>query len=420
MREGSLFTDDEKQELGIESSSAVTEPEEGQENKPVVTPVAEAEKPTEGKTEEGTEQATTEESTAETEKQTEEESQTTKEEKTEVKEEPVFDVGGFNKFFGKEFKDENEIKGLFEKVEKSSDYDEKVTKISEYENTLKEKDERIKALEESLDPLSYFDSEASYKATQIKKQMPGKDPVLIEKVITSDLSKVSDFELLVDEFLLDNPGFGGDRTRAANVLIKKHGIDPEEKPEEWDSVTKDELMVDANRARERFKGLADKVELPTVVKPEDRAAAQAQQEEELKTSWKEPIGRISEYKEETIKDDDGNVMLKFTVPDDFKSSIGKEVEAMVTSSGIPVNEDSLKFIEATIRKEMIFQNLPKILKVYGSDLESQWQKKKDEEEGNATPPNKQTAPENMSEEGKQQGLEKMLDDLENASHEGYA
>ena len=418
MREGSLFTDDEKQELGIESSSAVTEPEEGQENKPVAEPVAEVEEPTEGKTEEGTEQKPTEESTAETEKQTEEESQTTKEEKT--KEEPVFDVGGFNKFFGKEFKDENEIKGLFEKVEKSSDYDEKVTKISEYENTLKEKDERIKALEESLDPLSYFDSEASYKATQIKKQMPGKDPVLIEKVITSDLSKVSDFELLVDEYLLDKPGFGGDRTRAANVLIKRHGIDPEEKPEEWDSVTKDELMVDANRARERCKGLADKVELPTVVKPEDRAAAQAQQEEELKTSWKEPIGRISEYKEETIKDDDGNVMLKFTVPDDFKSSIGKEVEAMVTSSGIPVNEDSLKFIEATIRKEMIFQNLPKILKVYGSDLESQWQKKKDEEEGNVTPANKQTAPENMSEEGKQQGLDKMLDDLENASHEGYA
>jgi len=418
MREGSLFTDDEKQELGIESSSAVTEPEEGQENKPVAEPVAEVEEPTEGKTEEGTEQATTEGSTAETEKQTEEESQTTKEEKT--KEEPVFDVGGFNKFFGKEFKDENEIKGLFEKVEKSSDYDEKVTKISEYEDTLKEKDERIKALEESLDPLSYFDSEASYKATQIKKQMPGKDPVLIEKVITSDLSKVSDFDVLVDEALLDNPGFGGDRTRAANLLIKKHGIDPEEKPEEWDSVTKDELMVDANRARERFKGLADKVELPTVVKPEDRAAAQAQQEEELKTSWKEPIGRISEYKEETIKDDDGNVMLKFTVPDDFKSSIGKEVEAMVTSSGIPVNEDSLKFIEATIRKEMIFQNLPKILKVYGSDLESQWQKKKDEEEGNVTPANKQTAPENMSEEGKQQGLDKMLDDLENASHEGYA
>jgi len=418
MGEGSLFTDDEKQELGIDYSSAVTEPEEGQENKPVAAPVAEAEKPTEDKTEEGAEQKPIEESTAETEKQTEEESQTTKEEKT--KEEPVFDVGGFNKFFGKEFKDENEIKGLFEKVEKSSDYDEKVTKISEYEDTLKEKDERIKALEESLDPLSYFDSEASYKATQIKKQMPGKDPVLIEKVITSDLSKVSDFELLVDEYLLDNPGFGGDRTRAANVLIKRHGIDPEEKPEEWDSVTKDELMVDANRARERFKGLADKVELPTVVKPEDRAAVQAQQEEALKASWKEPIGRISEYKEETITDDDGNVMLKFTVPDDFKSSIGKEVEAMVTSSGIPVNEDSLKFIEATIRKEMIFQNLPKILKVYGSDLESQWQKKKDEEEGNVTPANKQTAPENMSEEGKQQGLDKMLDDLENASHEGYA
>jgi hypothetical protein len=413
--ESSLFSEDQKQEWGIESSPAASEPEEGQETKPDANPEGESQEQPKAEEQEAAQETPPEEGTAETEQEAAEESQTTEGE--EKKETPTFDLESFNKFFDKSFEKEDELRSLFEKAEKVTDYDEKVSKISEYESHLQERDERIKELEESLDPLSYFSSPESYKAEMIKKQMPDKDPVLIEKVIKSDLSKETDFDVLVDEFLMDNPGFSGDRTRAANVLMKRHGIDPEDNPEEWDAVTKDELMVDANKARNRFRELADKVELPQAVSPEERAAQKEQALTELKESWKEPIERIAQYDKEVITDDEGNKLFEFTVPDDFKSSIKDYAEGLVTSGEAPANKETLAFLEDTIRKEMIYQNLPKILKVYKSDLESQWQEQKDKEEGNTTPPNKQTAPEGSAEEGKLPGIADMISSLDGSKRE---
>lgn len=409
-----MFSDEFIKEQGIKTddSPAESEPEEGQENKTDVTPETSEGKSTAEDKQEPQEQET-EQSTAETETESVEESQTTEETEkesgeTKEEEEPAFDVQAINKFFEKDFKDEDEVRALFDRGEKTADYDEKVNKLSEYESILQEKDKQIEQLKESLNPLSYFTDENAYKAEMIKKQMPDKDPVLIEKVIKSDLSKTKDFDILVDEYLMDNPSFTGDRTRAANVLMDEYGIDAEEDAEEWSQVTKDKIMVSANKARNRFTGLADEVEMPEVVSPEERQAQAEQQAAELKQSWEKPLDRLSNYEQEVITDDEGNKLFDFTVPDDFKSQVRDYTEALVTEGQIPLNEDTQKFVEATIRKEMIYQNLPKILKVYRSDLESQWQQQKDKEEANTTPPNKQTAPDKGAEEGKTPGLSDMI------------
>jgi len=312
--------------------------------------------------------------------------------KEEPTEQTEFNLETFNKFFETDFKEVDDVKGLFEKVDKYSDYDEKVNKLTEFENTLKDKDKEITKLRESLDPRSYFSSDDAFKAEMIRKQHPDKDPVIIEKVIKSDLNKQKDFDVLVDDFLMDNPTFGGDRTRAEKVLMKRYGIDPDESPEEWEQVTKDEIMVEASKAKKKFQQLSDEVEMPEVISPEEREQQKAEALDNLKKSWKEPLDRIAQYEKEVIKDSEGNVMLEFEIPESFRSEIRDYAEAMVTSGEFPVNEESLAFVEDNVRKLAVAEYLPKLLEVYGNQLQSEWQRQKDEEEGNTKPPNRDVAP----------------------------
>jgi len=223
-----------------------------------------------------------------------------------------------------------------------------------------------------------------------------------------DLSKIKDFDMLVYDYLMENPGLGGDMTRAANVLLDELGIDPEDNPEEWSTVIKDKMLIKANKARKEFSKLANEVEMPEVLTPEERLAQKEQAKAELKTLWDEPIDRIAQYEKEAIKDDEGNILFDYDVPEDFRGHIKEYVESMVLSGELPVNEEMLNFIESDIRKNMITQNLSKILKVYKSQLESEWQEQKDKEEGNTEPPNKVTAPEGQVETGNTPSLADML------------
>lgn len=401
-----LFSEDFIKEHGIETAPAEEQVQEGQEQaaegveQPQTTDTKEVKQET---TAEGEQPTKGEQETTEAKEEAEKEAQAEKEIKK-----PEFDINTLNQFFEKDFKDTDEIKGVFESVEKIKDYDEKVQKLEEYENTLREKDTLIAELKESVDPLQYFTDEAALKASMLKKQFPDKDPVIIEKLMKGDLSKIKDFDMLVYGYLMDNPGLEGNMTRAANVLMDELGIDPEENSEEWSTVLKDKILVRANKARQEFNKLASEVKMPEVLTPEDRLAQKEQMKAELKKSWDEPLNRIAQYEKEAIADDEGNTLFEFDVPDEFKGHIKEYVEGMVLSGDLPVNEETLRFIEQDIRKNMIAQNLPKILKIYKSQLESQWQEDKDKEEGNTEPPNKATATDTQVETGKYPTIQDML------------
>ena len=132
--------------------------------------------------------------------------------------------------------------------------------------------------------------------------------------------------------------------------------------------------------------------MPDVISLEDRERQKTEVLANLKESWKEPLDRIAQYEKEVIKDDEGNVMLEFEIPELFRNESREYTEAMVTSGEFPVNEESLAFVQDNVRKLAIAQYLPKILEVYGNQLESEWQRQKDEEEGNTQPPNRDVAP----------------------------
>ena len=401
MDEGNkLFSDEFIKEQSIETAPAEEQVQKGQEQA-----AEEAEQPQDTEKKE-----IKEESTAEEKQPTEREQETTetKETKDAQVEKPEFDLSTINKFFEKDFKSVDEVRNLFDGVGETKDYDEKVQKLESYENTLKEKDALIAELKESIDPMRYFVDEGALKASLIKKQFPDKDPVIIEKLMKGDLSKIKDFDMLVYDYLMENPGLGGDMTRAANVLLDELGIDPEDNPEEWSTVIKDKMLIKANKARKEFSKLANEVEMPEVLTPEERLAQKEQAKAELKTLWDEPIDRIAQYEKEAIKDDEGNILFDYDVPEDFRGHIKEYVESMVLSGELPVNEEMLNFIESDIRKNMITQNLSKILKVYKSQLESEWQEQKDKEEGNTEPPNKVTAPEGQVETGNTPSLADML------------
>ena len=319
-------------------------------------------------------------------------------------EQPIeFELEKFNTLFETKYENTDDIKGLIEAANKVSGYEEQLGKIPQFESDLKARDEEIKTLKESLDPLKYFSSDTAYKAEALRIQHPDKDPVMIEKVIKSDLSNTSDMNVLIDKVLLNTPSFDSDRARAEAIVRDKYGIEEDEKPEEWSQLTKDKMLMDANTARSEFKALAETVNLPEVISPEDRAAQIAADKAALTASWEEPLKSIAQYDKETLTDAEGNVLLEFDVPDEFKAGIKDYATALIDSGGLPVNKETLNFIESDIRKNNIASNITNILAAYKGKLESEWLANKDKEEGNDVPLNTDTAP---PQEGELSGLEK--------------
>jgi hypothetical protein len=69
-----------------------------------------------------------------------------------------------------------------------------------------------------------------------------------------------------------------------------------------------------------------------------------------------------------------------------------ELEGMVVDGGLEVNDDSISALREQVRQTLIAENLPKILSLAKTKWASEWQRVKDEAEGNTVQPNTKSAP----------------------------
>ncbi|MFA5638699.1 MAG: hypothetical protein WC961_07465 [Anaerovoracaceae bacterium] len=300
-------------------------------------------------------------------------------------EQPAF-FEEINKRFSTELKSEDDFKSLLEASKQVQSYKEKEQTWSAFETEKESLTNKITELESQLNPLSYFSSPEAYKAEQLRKQMPSKDPLILQEIVMQDVNKMDSFEVLVKEKMLSTSGLKKENVEAA--LMKKYGIDSDTPREEWDDIAKTEIAIDAQAAREKFEELKSKVELPDV-------KTQEQIKAELDSLKENKIKEIAPYQDKFKSFDKftrkiGDEQFEFDVPSDYKESLSDMFKGFFVEGNLPVNETNLEIVVELRDALFLLRNFDKIHEVIKKSAVSETVEKTDELLHNKQPQNTAT------------------------------
>jgi hypothetical protein len=302
---------------------------------------------------------------------------------------PVFDINNFNKFFESPLKGEAEVR---EALKRANEFEGISKKYQESELSRKTLEEKNKELSAAQDPLKHFSSKDAYIAEQIRIKRPDLEPSVVAKLISGDTSKLADFDLLAHEALMQNPNIIGGLEGARELIAKRYDIDPEESPEKWERVSRNLMMEARIAAEQRVAQLKSQIPLPTSTTPEEAAAVRAEQVQKIKSSWAPYVNEMSGFDKLTVPGEAGSVILEMEVPKAFRDSLPDYFNAVIEQTGIEATPENLKNVIVARNKDFVYEYLPKILEVYGSNLRSQIEKEYAEKFGNTLPPNNNIAP----------------------------
>ena len=295
-------------------------------------------------------------------------------------------VEEFNKTFGTQYKSHEEIKPLTELPSKLKEYEEKETSYKTFVEQEKTYKSKIEELESSLNPLKHFSSPEAYIAEQLRIQHPDKNPILLQEIATTDLSKLDDVKVLVKSILLEQPDLA--ESDVEDYLQEEYGIDKDTPREEWSNALKTKISIKASEKRKELGVLKSQINLPEVMTPEQREAKIAEQKETTKKAIEPYAEKFAQYDKfaRTV----GDKQFEFVVPDEYKEGLKPMFEAFFLS-GNEVNENNLKSIQEVRDGQMLLQNFDSVYRAIESDVEARLRRETDETLGNTTPPNTATA-----------------------------
>jgi len=305
----------------------------------------------------------------------------------------------FNKRFSAGYKSDDELADSFKSVTKVSEYEEKLKEAGEFKSKAEEltkaqkawSDEKAK-LEAKINPLTFFRDEKAFVAEQLRRQFPDRDPMAIERLITSDLSRMDKMELLAQKMLLDTPEIEGGIEGAKEAVLADMGIDPSSTPEEWDRVTKNKITVRANQAKKELEEFQKSVEIPKVKTEAELQAEVVAHQEGLKKNWTPFVDKMTAIDKMQIPAEDGTVLATIDIPAEWRQDIKGELIDTILATGIEPNEETIRELNAMREMKFIHRNLPKLYTI----LENQWKAKAIEERdkllNNTEPPNNSIKP----------------------------
>jgi vacuolar-type H+-ATPase subunit I/STV1 len=187
------------------------------------------------------------------------------------------------------------------------------------------------------------------------------------------------------------------------AIASELGLDPETKPEEWDSVVKTRLAIKGAQAKENIKNLLKGIEVPKTATKEEREQALATARQEVEKAIAPVREKYNKFDKYTNGDFD------FDVPTEFKDKVDNIFKGMFLDSGMEVNEKNLASAELFKRAMFVEEYFPKIREVL---VAQGYTKHKEEVEkllNNDQPPNTTTAADQVA-TPELQGLSKFFQD----------
>jgi hypothetical protein len=329
--------------------------------------------------------------------------------KEETKAEPTKTswIDEVNKTYGLDYKSADDFKAVLERAKKVDEYEPKFKSYEESESKYKK---QIEDLQSSLNPLSYFSSQESFIAEQLRRQYPDKSPLILQEVVTSDSKKMSDLDVLIKSQMLDTPDLIGGEAGARDYIIDKYGIDHDTPQEEWSVTTRNKIKIEANQKRKEWEELKSKVQLPKVMTAEEKEAqAKALKDEKLNKvkPLKESFAKFDKFTEKV----DDNTIFEFNVPDEYKQEAATMVESFFVDAGLDVTEENVATINKLVRAMLLENHFKQIYKTIEGDVETRMRAERDKLLNNTTPGNTRTATESETEQqkfSKEYGLGKLF------------
>lgn len=288
-----------------------------------------------------------------------------------------------NENYKTEFKTPEEVGAYFEKAKKVIEYEPRLT---EYENKVKQYEQQVAELNSSLNPLSYFTSQDSYIAEQLKKQRSDLHPQVLGDVISQNTDSMSDIDVLIKNELLNNPKLIGGEKGAEGLVYKRYGIDPTVPKEEWDITTQNEMLVAAGKARKEWNELKSKVVLPKIATPEEREAERVRIATERKAKLTPLQDTFSKFDKFSEQIDEGKV-FDFNVPDEYKEVLPEMFEKYFVEAGIEPTKENLADLEELKQALMLRRHFKQIYKTIEGDVTAREKAARDKLLGNEHPEN---------------------------------
>jgi len=290
-------------------------------------------------------------------------------------------IEDLNKRFSTSFKTGDEVRNIFGMPQKIVELEGKAKLAEDY---AKEIEDYKKQFEEyknngNSEFLSKPLIRKAYVAEQLLTKYPDKDPFTLQEIVMADVDKMSDLDVLVKNQKINHPRLAEADIKA--VLYKKHGIDPETKPEEWDSIARTEIAMDAENARANIRSLTNGIELPKAVTREER-------EQEANRTMQARVQAVEPLKAEFTAFDKFKIGdLEYDPPSDFKSKLPDMFQAMFIDAGMEPTKENLQTAIELRDSTFLYQNFEKIKEVIVKQAQTEIQKKLDEALSNTKLPN---------------------------------
>lgn len=320
---------------------------------------------------------------------------------TEPPQETVFEINDFNQRFSTEFSDEDQIKEALGSTKRLSELEEQIKELE----SLKEENLLLK---ENLNPMKYFTSEDAFKIEQFRKQFPDKAGDVAYKLFTSDVSGMSDKDVLAYNMMLDDPEL--DHSTALEVVERDYNI---EDGEEMDKVTAAKIRKDARIARGGIEKIKSEINLPDQVSTDALTAQQrelrAARQEKLKEGWSSVAKEISKNLPDLVITDkvDGKdqEVFKYSISKDFPSEMVDKMVDVMVQSGTEIDKNAAATMMEVAKQTYVSNNFDKIAKAIREDAFAKAEEARLKKQHNPGTPKSQGEPvKDKSKDGQQELL----------------
>jgi len=301
--------------------------------------------------------------------------------------EPQFDIAAFNNFskvLGREFHTLDEAKEFYSIPTKYTEETTAHTLTKKEKDDLKKQfddlDAKHKELETKwngrdkfINPRDFFDSDESFRANQLRKQFPDKDPNIMDAISRMDEDKEDDINLLIYKAKLDHPKATKDMSvedikQWLSERVYKD-VDFSDR-ENWDKSTKIDIAIKAEEIRSEFKKLKSSVELPKAIDIEARNAEIIAQENQKYESNKAKLNVyagqvIDENLELTFLDPDTKAELfkfKPTITDELRAGMAEYVDELARKGEDVLSKENALKIAKRREEILLYQYAPQLLK----------------------------------------------------------
>jgi hypothetical protein len=269
------------------------------------------------------------------------------EEKPEQKasEEKVVDfVNLFNEKFGKDFKEEKEIRALFDKV---GGYDE----LEKSNKDLLAKLGDYKKVADGVNPMKYFASEDDFIRNQFllknKDKFDESKLEVLSSLSPERISKLSPVEAIKKDLVVNN---GVSAEDAEEYVSETYGD-----LDDMSGAAKVKLQLAAKEAKGRLTGLYEGIEVPKGVSVDEHLV-------QRRDSWQKSVKATVDGIDKLLLADGVDV----EIPAESKEGVADELVSMVLNSGMELTEENLKSVAGKARDILLARNIDDAMKAYAA------------------------------------------------------